>query len=51
MANNAAVNTGAYPKRKRAETSYKESSSDESEGDDEYGASNKKLKTTASKVR
>lgn len=32
-----AVATRAHPKRKRAEISYHESSSDEGEGDDEYG--------------
>ncbi|KAF6225363.1 hypothetical protein HO173_012801 [Letharia columbiana] len=38
-----AVTTRAYPKRKRAEISYHESSSDEVEVDDEYGASDGKL--------
>lgn len=51
MATTAAVTTRGYPKRKRAEISYKEGSSDESEVDDEYGVSDKVLKTRAKKVR
>lgn len=45
------VITRAYPKRKRAEISYYESSSDESEVDDEYGASDENLSATTRKVR
>lgn len=51
MATTAALTTRAYPKRKRVEVSYKESSSDESEVDDEYGASNEALAAPARKVR
>ena len=40
--------TGRYPKRKKAEISYHESSSDEGEVDDEYGVSEA---TTTRKVR
>ena len=46
-----AVTTRAYPKRKRAEISYHESSSDEVEVDDEYGASDEKLTARSRKVR
>ena len=46
-----AVTTRAYPKRKRAEISYHESSSDESEVDDGYRTSDEKLPTMTKKVR
>lgn len=46
------VTTRAYPKRKRAEISYHESSSGEGEEDDEYGTSDEVLVTTTTrKVR
>ena len=48
----AAVTTRAYPKRKRAEISYHESSSDEDQVDDECSASDEEiLAETAKKVR
>ena len=45
------MTTHTYPKRKRADISYHESSSDESEGDNEYQTSNEKFSMTARKVR
>lgn len=51
MATTQAVTTPAYPKRKRKEISYKESSSDESEVDDEYDESDGVFGTRGKKVR
>lgn len=51
MVTTLAVATRVLPKRKRKEISYKESSSDESEADDESGASDQYSAKTASKVR
>lgn len=43
------VTTRSYPKRKRAEISYHESSSDEGEVDEEYGASDEEITSTTRK--
>lgn len=40
-----------YPKRKREQISYYDSSSDENEGGDEYGAWDGNLTVTTGKVR
>lgn len=45
------VTTRAYPKRKRAEISYHESSSGEGEEDDEYGTSDEVLVTTTTRKK
>ena len=45
------LTTRTYPKRKRAEISYHETSSDEDEVDEEYAASNQHLSTATAKVR
>ena len=47
----AAVTTRGYPKRKRAEVSYCEISSDEGEVDNESASSDAELTTKARKVR
>lgn len=46
-----AETTRAYPKRKRADISYYESSSDESGADDGYRTSDEELPATTKKVR
>lgn len=45
------LTTRTYPKRKRAEISYHETSSDEDEVDEEYGASDQNKSTPTAKVR
>ena len=44
------VTARTYPKRKRAEISYRESSSDESGVDDEYDTMDDEITTTPNKV-
>lgn len=46
-----AVTPRIYPKRKRANISYHESSSEESEVDDEYNTQDEKATATTRKVR
>ena len=45
------LTTRTYPKRKRAEISYHETSSDEDEAGEEYAASNQNQSTATAKVR